>query len=65
MQIRDLTPSQRMSVLCPSCAAVPNERCCEIRSGALRQEEHLARLLAAAGQNSSSKTSLAGDIRDQ
>jgi hypothetical protein len=56
MKIQDLSPSLRLSVACPSCAAAPNERCCEIRSGAFRQEEHLARLLLAAGQESSSNS---------
>ena len=50
MQIRDLTPEQKLSVQCPVCAAAPRERCCELRSGAFRYEEHLARLLSAAGQ---------------
>ena len=50
MQIKDLTPEQRISVQCPVCAAAPKERCCELRSGALRYEAHLARLLSAAGQ---------------
>lgn len=50
MQIKDLTPEQRLSVPCPVCGAAPKERCCELRSGAFRLEEHLARLLSAAGQ---------------
>jgi hypothetical protein len=50
MQIKDLTSEQKLSVPCPVCAAAPQERCCEIRSGAFRYEEHLARLLSAAGQ---------------
>jgi hypothetical protein len=50
MQITELTPEQRVSVHCPVCAAAPRERCCEVRSGAFRFEEHLARLLSAAGQ---------------
>ena len=50
MQIRDLTPEQKLSVACPVCAAAPLERCCELSSGAFRFEEHLARLLSAAGQ---------------
>ena len=50
MQIRDLTAEQRLSMQCPVCAAAPGERCCELRSGAFRFEEHLARLLSAAGQ---------------
>ncbi len=49
MQINDLTRMQRLSVPCPVCAAAPQEHCCEVRDGAFRQEEHLARLLAAAG----------------
>lgn len=51
MQIKNLTPQQRLSVPCPVCAAAPQERCCEISSGAFRCEEHLARLLSAAGQD--------------
>src|SRR5271165_1951904 len=47
MHINDLTQKQRLAVPCPACAAVPQERCCEISSGAFRQEEHLARVLAA------------------
>lgn len=54
MQINDLTPVQRLSLPCPTCAAAPQERCCEIRNGAFRQDEHLARLLAA-GQATSSR----------
>lgn len=50
MQIADLTSVQKPSVPCPVCAAAPRERCCELRSGAFRYEEHLARLLSAAGQ---------------
>jgi hypothetical protein len=50
MQIKDLTPEQKLSVPCPVCAADPQERCSELRSGAFRYEEHLARLLSAAGQ---------------
>ena len=50
MQIKDLTPGQKLSVPCPVCAAPPQERCCELRSGAFRYEEHLARLLSAAAQ---------------
>jgi len=51
MHINDLTREQRLAVPCRSCGAAPQERCCEINSGAFRQEEHLARLLAAAGQD--------------
>lgn len=50
MQLNDLTREQKLAVRCPACAAAPQERCCEISSGAFRQEEHLARVLAAAGQ---------------
>ena len=50
MQIKDLTSEQKLSVRCPVCAAAPQERCSEVRSGAFRYEEHLARLLSAAGQ---------------
>jgi hypothetical protein len=49
MQIKDLTPEQRLSVPCPVCGAAPRERCRELRSGVFRYEEHLARLLSAAG----------------
>ncbi len=55
MQIGDLTRAQRLAVSCPSCGAAPQERCCQIGSGAFRQEEHLARLLAAAGQEMPSR----------
>jgi len=51
MQINDLTRAQRLSVRCPTCAAAPRERCCEIRNGSFRQDEHLVRLLLAAGQD--------------
>lgn len=50
MQIKDLTSEQKLSVPCPVCAAASRERCSELRSGAFRYEEHLARLLSAAGQ---------------
>lgn len=50
VEINDLTQIQRLSVQCPLCAAAPKERCCEIRNGAFRQEEHFVRLLLAAGQ---------------
>jgi hypothetical protein len=50
MQIKDLTSEQKLSVPCPVCAAIPQERCSEVRGGAFRYEEHLARLLSAAGQ---------------
>lgn len=50
MQIKYLTPEQNLSVPCPVCAAAPQERCCELRSGTFRYEEHLARLLSAAGR---------------
>jgi hypothetical protein len=39
MQIKDLTPEQKLSVPCPVCAAAPRERCCEVRSGAFRYED--------------------------
>ena len=55
MQIRDLSREQKLSVQCPVCAAAPLERCCELRSGAFRYEEHLGRLLSAAGQESPSR----------
>ena len=48
MKITDLTAVQKLSVSCPSCAAAPQERCCEIHNGAFRQDEHFARLLSAA-----------------
>jgi hypothetical protein len=47
MRITDLTAMQKLSVPCPTCAAAPQERCCEIHSGAFRQDEHFARLLSA------------------
>lgn len=50
MQLKDLTREQKLSVSCPVCAAAPQERCCEVCSGIFRREEHLARLLSAAGQ---------------
>jgi hypothetical protein len=53
VHIKDLTAEQRLSVQCPVCAAAPRELCCEVRNGAFRYEEHLARLLAAAGQETS------------
>jgi hypothetical protein len=54
MQIKDLTAEQKLSVPCPVCAAAAKERCCELHSGTFRYEEHLARLLSAAGQEPSS-----------
>lgn len=56
MQISDLTKVQKLAVPCPSCAAAPQERCCEISSGIFRQEEHLSRLLSAAGQEVPSRS---------
>ena len=56
MQISDLTRAQRLAVPCPSCAAAPRERCCEINNGAFRREEHFARLLLAAGEEMPSRT---------
>lgn len=55
MQISDLTRAQRLAVQCPSCAAAPQERCCEISSGAFRREEHFSRLLSAAGEEMPSR----------
>ena len=55
MAINDLTKAQKLAVSCLSCGAAPQERCCEVSSGAFRQEEHLARLLAAAGQEMPSR----------
>jgi len=40
---------------CPTCAAAPRERCCEIANGAFRQDAHFPRLLSAAGQGLSSR----------
>ena len=54
MEIRDLTVVQSLSLPCPTCAAAPRERCCEITSGAFRQEAHFARLLSAAEQRATS-----------
>jgi hypothetical protein len=53
VEIIDLTAIQKLSVPCPTCAAAPRERCCEITNGAFRQDEHFARLLSAAGQGTS------------
>jgi len=55
MEITDLTAIQTLSVPCPTCAAAPRERCCEIANGAFRQDAHFARLLFAAGQGASSR----------
>ena len=55
MEIADLTPVQRLSVPCPTCAAAPWERCCEISNGAFRQDAHFGRLLSAAGQGARSR----------
>src|SRR5450759_3257490 len=48
VEITDLTAVQTLSVPCPTCAAAPRERCCEIANGAFRQDAHFARLLSAA-----------------
>ena len=53
MEITDLTPVQMLSVPCPTCAAAPRERCCEISNGVFRQDAHFRRLLSAAGQGAS------------
>ena len=55
MEITDLTAVQTLSVQCPTCAAPPRERCCEIANGAFRQDAHFPRLLSAAGQGLSSR----------
>jgi hypothetical protein len=55
VEITDLTAVQILSVPCPTCAAAPRERCCEIANGAFRQDAHFARLLSAAGQGTSSR----------
>jgi hypothetical protein len=54
VEITDLTPTQKLSVQCPTCAATPRERCCEISNGVFRQDPHFGRLLLAAGQGASS-----------
>jgi len=54
MEIANLTAVQTLSVPCPTCAAAPRERCCEIANGAFRQDPHFGRLLSAAGQGVSS-----------
>jgi len=55
MEIANLTAIQELSVSCPTCAAAPRERCCEIANGAFRQDAHFGRLLSAAGQGASSR----------
>jgi len=55
MEIADLTAVQQLSVPCPTCAAAPRERCCEISNGIFRQDPHFGRLLSAAGQGASSR----------
>ena len=55
VEITDLTPVQKLSVSCPTCAAAPQERCCEISNGVFRQDPHFGRLLSAAGQGVSSR----------
>ena len=55
MEIRDLTAVQILSVPCSTCAAAPREWCCEIATGAFRQDAHFGRLLSAAGQGASSR----------
>ena len=55
MEITDLTPIQELSVPCPTCAAAPRERCCEIANGIFRQDSHFRRLLSAAGQGAPSR----------
>jgi|GEM_PF-7094240 len=54
VKIADLTAVQTLSVPCPTCAAAPRERCCEISNGNFRQDPHFGRLLSAAGQGASS-----------
>jgi len=55
MEIRDLNAVQILSVPCPTCAAAPRERCCEISNGIFRQDPHFGRLLSAAGQGALSR----------
>jgi hypothetical protein len=55
MEISDLTAIQKLSVPCPTCAAAPRERCCEISNGIFRQDPHFGRLLSAAGQGAPSR----------
>jgi hypothetical protein len=55
MEIRELTALQTLSVHCPTCAAAPRERCCEISNGVFRQDAHFGRLLSAAGQEPASR----------
>ena len=47
MKKKDLTAKQLSSVPCPTCGAVPGERCV-LHSGALRSEPHVNRKLSAA-----------------
>jgi hypothetical protein len=47
MRMKDLTPQQLSSVPCPVCGAPPGKRCL-LHSGALRNELHIDRKLAAA-----------------
>jgi hypothetical protein len=54
MEIANLTAVQTLSVPCPTCAAAPRERCCEISNGIFRQDPHFGRLLLAAGKGASS-----------
>jgi hypothetical protein len=55
LQLSELTAVQTLSVPCPTCAAGPRERCCEITNGSFRREAHFSRLLSAAGQGVSSR----------
>jgi hypothetical protein len=55
MEITNLTPIQKLPVPCPTCAAAPRERCCEIANGAFRQDPHFGRLLSAVGQGAPSR----------
>ena len=47
VKVRELTPSQTLSVPCPTCGAAIRE-VCELHSGAPRTEPHRDRKLAAA-----------------
>jgi hypothetical protein len=47
VKVRELTPSQTLSVPCPTCGAATGE-VCELHSGAPRTEAHRDRKLTAA-----------------
>jgi hypothetical protein len=46
MRKSELTPKQLKSVSCPTCGAAIGQRC-ELHSGGLRSESHVARKFAA------------------